>query len=176
MARRTSHKLIGLNPQGVEARVNVRTSGGVEDALRVAEEHGWTLVEPWRPQRLYDVDKARLAEAIEAAGIEWPVTVRVHYSAEHKGRCVTNFGTREHRITICPDLDTPDRTLWHELGHAADDEQRFARVGGNARAAAASMKAEARMIHYRDRPCEVTARSYEEFAEVYPIVRMRQGG
>lgn len=84
-----------------------------------------------------------------------------------------------HHLTITgkSSADDASRTIWHELTHCwqaeramAEARERGASVAEQARAWSTADE-RSRAIPYSDRPCEVEARSYEDFAsEIAPAV------
>jgi hypothetical protein len=152
-----------------------------------------------QPRGGFRIDQAKLAEAIDLLGLEWPVKIapnakdggshgnhQIRYEGTQiKGGRIHGLdnpaATPYHRVMVKSYLTAEDasRTLWHELAHGMQAE----------RCAKAAEATTAREIHtawnlvlsdkdgdnrgvnYFAKPIEIEAREYEAFAADCPIAK-----
>lgn len=114
-----------------------------------------------RPRQFRSVNLAAVRRLAREWGITWPVHVSVTTATQTHGTCRTNFDRQEHRICLSRLADNPERTLRHELGHALDNEQRFA-IKGSGRAVVQEQRISKRAMGYHGCRQERAARSMEQ--------------
>lgn len=142
-----------------------------ESALRFLERQGYYNIEMTTGRRRpvgsgqparWEIDRTALKRACAMLGITWEVKITRTTARGRTGSWTMSperHTAKVHRITAnkLSDLETANRTLWHELTHAAQCE----RVGGTW----AQYFAHHRREHgypYTIRPCEVEARANAE--------------
>lgn len=174
--RRTRYNFTAIAPgEFAPRKIDVLTYSR-ERALEVLAGRGYTEVEehrkPTAASRSWQISDAALTEAKRLLGIDWPVKITVKHSEAHMGICRTSLSRRIHRITLKPSLGVEKASivLWHELGHAAYDEQQTEHYGPEA--VAAMFRQNDRRYAYENRPNEKFARSCEaNHFDHFPLTR-----
>lgn len=150
-----------------------------DQAIRLAERRGIKIVTILTPAqfkaqqpavgRAYKIDQAALAEAIEFLGLK--LKVRIRFNAR-QGRVNGNYKRdyMGHDIMLKSYLtvEQASKTLWHELAHAMQSERAGSVWDWNV-VANEKRPGRSRRIEYRNRPIEVEARTYEQYAEIIQI-------
>lgn len=146
---------------------------------------------PWRK------DERAIREAIEFLGLTLPVRIKLtgHAAGRHgahhlypEGGTVRHSGTRIwnidtatglfHHITVKSWLSAAEasRVIWHELAHAMQAEHALAELPADAHPREAieawvACESHGRGVTYEDKPVEIEAREYEEFATEQPLAK-----
>lgn len=160
--RRTAYTFIGVEPTtGERGRIICRAYSR-EQAITYLMSRGWIdLKEYKRENTINGVHKDRVVALGQEWGIKWPIKISVQQARAHFGVCRTNYGIREHRITINPTGPHVEQTIRHELGHALDNEIQFAKHNGDGRAKMNADKRNKRAVGYKESRTERAARKQE---------------
>lgn len=177
--RRSGHYFTACKPGASEAsRIKVLAYTRAS-AREVLVSRGYTNItftgKPKAAARTWDINYAAIERAKKLLGITWPIKFTIQYSEAHNGVCTTKFALKEHRITVKPNCTALEasRILWHELGHCAYNEAKYAKNNGDVNAARAECKSEKVRFAYRDRPTEIYARSKEIHNNDFRLTRPR---
>lgn len=161
--RRTAYYFTADKGAERDARIKVLAYGRFEGEA-VAARNGWTNLRfEAKPTAAWRLDKAAARRLGREMGITWPLSFRTSKSRRTYGTCRTRFGERRHLITLSEASTDPEATIRHELGHALDNELRFAQAGEQANILLAQRTREGRRFGYYDSPAERAARSMERF-------------
>lgn len=179
MAQRRARYAAILIRDGATKNIHVMAydhAGAVATLERYADRNGYTIaggsVERVQKRNAgaivhrWEVDARALAAAKHELSLTWPVKIRRTTGQTQRGRYTIRGGVHTITVSHAIPVEQANRTLWHELAHAAQAE----RIG-NATDWAAEVHRQARRHRYRSRPFEIDARAHEHHAERLPILK-----